>query len=86
MASMRRKPARGKGAATDEEIVEEGDIFFAYRLRIGEDEVAGLADVQRFFMVLKPQGGEPFRLAVLGRKRLPDADRHENRNVQMLSL
>lgn len=77
MATVRRKPARRRTAGIDEEIVEQGDIFFAYRPRIGEDAAEALADVQRFFMVLKPRGGAPFRLAVLGRKRLPDADRHE---------
>jgi hypothetical protein len=76
MATVRRKPTRGK-PARDEEIVEQGDIFFAYRPRVGEDEAEGLADVQRFFMVLKPQGGAPFRLAVLGRKRLPEPESHE---------
>jgi hypothetical protein len=76
MATVRRKPSRSK-PAKDEEIVEQGDIFFAYRPRVGEDEAEGLADVQRFFVVLKPQGGAPFRLAVLGRKRLPETDRHE---------
>ena len=77
MADVRRKPVRGIHPAADEEIVEKGDIFFAYRPRVGEEEPAGIADVQRFFMVLKPQGGSPFRLAVLGRKRLPEAARHE---------
>lgn len=32
--------------------------------------------MQRFFIVLKPQGA-PLRVAVLGRKRLPESDRHE---------
>jgi hypothetical protein len=77
MATVRRKHAGGKPAAADEEIVEQGDIFFAYRPRVGEGEAEGLEDVQRFFMVLKPQSGAAFRLGVLGRKRLPDADRHE---------
>jgi hypothetical protein len=36
-----------------------------------------LRGVQRFFMVLKPHDRAPFRLTVLGRKRLPAADEHE---------
>src|SRR5689334_18645665 len=75
MATVRRKAARA-GSNDDEQIVEKGDIHFAYRPRVEEDEAEGLGDVQRFFMVLKPQGG-PYRLAVLGGKRLPEADRHE---------
>lgn len=77
MATVRQKPAGGKRTKIDEEIIEKGDIYFAYRPRVGESEPEGLEDVQRFFMVLKPQGGAPFRLAVLGRKRLPEAERHE---------
>ena len=76
MATVRQKSARREGSGRDEEIVEKGDIYFAYRPRVEENEAEGLGDVQRFYMVLKPQGG-PFRVAVLGRKRLPEADRHE---------
>lgn len=62
---------------TNEEIVETGDIFFVYRPKVSEPEAEGLQDVQRFYMILKPEGGAPFRLAVLGRKRLPDPEGHE---------
>lgn len=72
MAIVKKKHS----ADQDEEIIEKGDIFFFYRPRVEQDEAEGLQDIQRFFMVLKPEGG-PFRIAVLGRKRLPDADRHE---------
>jgi hypothetical protein len=77
MASMRKKSSRREPSDRDEEIVERGDIFFAYRPRVEQDEVGGLGDVQRFFMILKPQGRAPLRLAVLGRKRLPEANEHE---------
>lgn len=64
-------------ASRDDEIVEKGDIYFIYRPRVGMGEAEGLEDLQRFFMVLRPEGGERYRMAVLGRKRLPDTDRHE---------
>jgi hypothetical protein len=73
MASVRQRHPQSR----DDDVVEKGDIYFIYRPRVGEDEAEGLEDIQRFFMVLKPEGGAPFRLAVLGRKRLPDPDRHE---------
>lgn len=63
--------------AARDEIVEQGDVFFAYRPKVEHDEAEGLGDVQRFFMVLKPEGGGPIRLTVLGRKRLPDVETHE---------
>jgi hypothetical protein len=59
------------------EVLERGDIFFLYRPRIGEDEPQSLADVQRFFVVLRPEWERKLRLLVVGRKRLPDAPRHE---------
>lgn len=57
-------------------VVERGDIFFLYRPRVDEDDPSGLPDVQRFFVVLRPDRGK-IRLLVVGRKRLPDASRHE---------
>lgn len=77
MATVRKKHASRQDPDSSEQIVEQGDIYFAYRPRIEEHKVEGLSDIQRFFMVLKPAGGGRFRLAVLGRKRLPDADDHE---------
>jgi hypothetical protein len=77
MAKVRQKPARSSHSRPDEAIVEKGDIFFAYRPRTGEDKAKGLEDVQRFYMVLKPERQNLVRLAVLGRKRLPQAEEHE---------
>ncbi|QQN64694.1 hypothetical protein JIR23_02400 [Bradyrhizobium diazoefficiens] len=51
-------------AEVPEEIVEKGDIYFAYRPRIEEDKAEGLADVQRFYMVMKPEGQVRLRVAV----------------------
>ena len=57
------------------EVLEEGDIFFLYRLEV-EEEPSGLGDVQRFYVVLRPQAGK-LRLLVMERKRLPDVEQHE---------
>lgn len=59
------------------DVVERGDIFFLYRPRVDADDPEDLSDVQRFFMVLRPEGGRKVRLLVVGRKRLPDPERHE---------
>jgi hypothetical protein len=62
--------------------VERGDIFFLFRPRVDEEEPEGMADVQRFFIVLRPEGGKKLRLLLVGRKRLPDIEEHErNRGV-----
>lgn len=76
MVSVRQRRG-GYQAEISEEIVEKGDIYFAYRPRIEEDKAEGLADVQRFFMVMKPEAQPRLRVAVLGRKRLPEARDHE---------
>ena len=60
-----------------EEVVEKGDIYFAYRPRVEQQGAEGLSDIQRFYMVMKPEGQARFRVAVLGRKRLPEAGDHE---------
>ncbi len=44
-----------------EEIVEKGDIYFAYRPRIEEQEAEGLKDVQRFYMVSGSEVEKEFR-------------------------
>jgi hypothetical protein len=58
-------------------VVERGDIFFFYRPRADAREVDELADVQRFFLILKPDGRRPYRRIVAGQKRLPDPSRRE---------
>jgi hypothetical protein len=53
-----QKRAHRQSPGLPDDVVEKRDIFFAYRPRIGESEVEGLEDIQRFFMVLTPQGGK----------------------------
>jgi hypothetical protein len=59
------------------EVIERGNIYFLYRPKVGEHEPEGLDDVQRFYLVLEPEGGVLVRLIVIGRKRLPDIGEHE---------
>ena len=59
------------------EILEHGDAFFFYRPRVGVAEVAGLSDVQRFVVILKPDDHPRYRRLIVGRKRLPDPRSHE---------
>jgi hypothetical protein len=59
------------------QMLERGDIYFLYRPAVDEEEPRRLSDVQRFFMVLRPDGQHTLRLLVVGRKRLPDAGTHE---------
>ena len=60
-------------------IIEHGDLFFFYRPKVDAEEVRGLRDVQRFYMVTSPEkNGKAgpknniHRLFLLGQKQLPE--------------
>lgn len=59
------------------EILERGNIYFFYRPRVDEEDPSGFGDVQRFFIILRPDESDKIRLLVVGRKRLPEIERHE---------
>lgn len=61
------------------ETLEKGDIFFLYRPAVEEEEVKGLEDVQRFFLLLHPEGTRNYRLIIIGKKKLPDAENSGDR-------
>ncbi len=52
-------------------VLEHGELFFFYRPRVDVEVVGGLADVQRFLMIMAPVPGPLYRLFVIGRKKLP---------------
>src|SRR2546423_12930116 len=61
------------------EIIEHGDLFFFYRPKVDSEEVKGLGDVQRFYMVTSPEKSgkagpnkDIHRLFLLGQKQLPE--------------
>jgi hypothetical protein len=74
------------------EVLEQGDIFFFYRPRVGVEEVKGREDIQRLYMITaaKREGRRLFRLLVIGRKKLPEIlpeEAHpEERNWAMVVL
>jgi hypothetical protein len=72
-----RRPAR----PAEVRVAERGDLFFFYRPRVQQPARRGEDDVQRFLVVLAPDGGDRFRLLTVGRKRLPGASpRSRERN------
>jgi hypothetical protein len=73
------------------QIVEQGDIFFFYRPKVGTEEVTSTEDIQRFYMVTSPEERDSkYRLFVLGRKQLPeiveDKSTSEERNWALNTL
>jgi hypothetical protein len=59
------------------DVLERGAIAFVYRPRVEAFAARGLEDVQRFYVLLAPEDGGRVRRVRVGRKRLPDAERHE---------
>ncbi len=55
------------------QLIEQGDLFFAFRRRVGAPRVHSLRDVQRMYLVLgSHQPREHFRVFIIGRKHLPE--------------
>jgi hypothetical protein len=63
------------------EILEQGDIYFFYRPKKSAEEVKGIEDVRRFFMVTAPEENKSplYRLFVIGKKSLPEVRKTEAR-------
>lgn len=59
------------------EILEQGSIAFVYRPRVQKALARGIEDVQAFYVILVPEGGQGARRLRVGRKRLPDGRRRE---------
>lgn len=61
------------------EILEQGNIYFFYRPKKDAEEVKGIEDVRRFFMVTAPEEQENdsrsrlYRLFIIG-KKIPSRD------------
>src|SRR6266540_3069214 len=53
-------------------IIEHGDIFFFYRPKIDAQEVQGIENVQRFYMVTSPDKPKLHRIFLVGQKQLPE--------------
>jgi hypothetical protein len=52
--------------------IEQGDIFFFYRPKVDIQEVKGIKDVQRFYMVVSSDDNNKYRLFLIGQKQLPE--------------
>src|SRR5919206_2090911 len=67
------------------EILEQGDIYFFYRPKKGAEEIKGIEDVRRFFIVTAAEQDNHgskiplYRLFVIGKKSLPEIRKTEAR-------
>ncbi|NCC22405.1 MAG: hypothetical protein EOM26_08075 [Alphaproteobacteria bacterium] len=62
---------------TDKDVLERGNIYFFYRPGVNEGSPEGKRDIQRFYMILRPDGARHYRLCIIGRKFLPDIEKHQ---------
>jgi hypothetical protein len=68
------------------QVLERGDIYFLYRPRVEEKSPEGLEDVQRSYIVLKPDERDRYRLIILGRKRLPQIEEGGEKNWAYVAM
>ena len=69
----RTRASRVKAEETpNQEVLERGKLFFFYRPKVGVDEVASEADIQRTYIEMAPEGEHHMiRLLLMPRKHLP---------------
>ncbi|MGN6348980.1 MAG: hypothetical protein ACTHLL_04440, partial [Candidatus Nitrosocosmicus sp.] len=79
---------------TENEILEQGNIYFFYRPKKNSPEVKGMDDVRRFFMVTAPETtpeykqnssddkNQFYRLFIIGKKSLPEIRKSEARSSE----
>lgn len=60
-------------------ILERGSIYFLYRPKVQKEQAKGARDVERFYMVLSPDGKGFYREIIIGQKTLPGI-RQKERN------
>lgn len=60
-------------AKRDIAVLESGNIYFFYQPRVDRTVTEGIEDLQRFYIVLRPQGENScYRRLVVGAKRMPE--------------
>lgn len=68
------------GPSAEVEVLERGNLYLIYRPKVEEEDVSGPGDVQRFYMVLRPEGKRVYRQFVIGAKRLSEIEDGGERN------
>ena len=61
----------------DLELLERGAIHFFYTPRVEEGDPDGVEDIQNLFVLLSPDERGRVRRLIIGRKQLPDEERHQ---------
>jgi hypothetical protein len=67
-----KKIKRNQKTEGNRKVIEHGDIFFFYRPKVDTEEVKGIENVQRFYLVTSPEDSETYRVFMIGQKQLPE--------------
>uniref|UniRef100_A0A0E0JVD6 Uncharacterized protein n=1 Tax=Oryza punctata TaxID=4537 RepID=A0A0E0JVD6_ORYPU len=67
---------------TKVEIQEKGEIFFFYRPKVGKDEARGPDDVQRMYIVLRPESAGAAGDRAVEDKQAPDSGKEGHKKKQ----
>lgn len=63
-----------RAASHGTKVLERGDIYFMMRPKVGRDEIKGIEDIQRFYIILSPRKRKKvYRLITIGQKQMPGA-------------
>lgn len=60
-----------KKSENESQTLERGNIYFFARPRVNESDPESASDIQRFYMVLRPEQRKSYRFAIVGRKGMP---------------
>src|SRR5258706_14255862 len=77
--SATRDQERPAARETAARALESGDIYFAYRPKVGKRSARSLSDVQRFYTILSPRGKRVYRLVIVRAKPQPPPGREADR-------
>lgn len=69
-----------------DEVLERGNIYFLYRPKVEKEHARGEKDVERFYIVLSPEGKKRYREIIIGRKGLPRIKDGGERNWGFVKL
>ena len=61
-------------------ILEQGNIYFLYRPKVDKERARNRNEVERFYVVLSPEGKKLYREIIIGQKMLPKIRNGGERN------
>ena len=70
----------------ESDVLERGNIYFLYRPKVQQENARTKSDVERFYMVLSPEGKKIYREIIIGQKELPKVEQGGERNWGFIKM